>query len=47
MSVNNVPDLRIRKIGDMDADSGGDYVLYWMISFRCSHYNFSVQRAVE
>ena len=45
--MDNVPTLRIRKIGDMEADPDGDYVLYWMISFRRGHYNFSLQRAVQ
>ena len=45
--MDNVPTLRIRKIGDMEVDPDGDYVLYWMLSFRRGHYNFSLQRAVQ
>ena len=25
----------------------GDYVLYWMTAFRRTHWNFSLQRAVD
>jgi deoxyribodipyrimidine photo-lyase len=45
--VSRVPDLRVRTINETEVDSAGDYVLYWMISFRRAHYNFSLQRAVE
>ena len=45
--MDDVPDLRIRTINDIGVDPDGDYVLYWMISFRRARYNFSLQRAVE
>ena len=45
--MTTIPELRIRAINDVEPSSDGDYVLYWMISFRRGHYNFSLQRAVE
>ena len=45
--MNNVPDLRIRSVNDAEVSASGDFVLYWMISFRRVAYNFSLQRAVE
>jgi deoxyribodipyrimidine photo-lyase len=45
--VTTIPELRIRAINEVEPSSDGNYVLYWMISFRRSHYNFSLQRAVE
>ena len=37
--------LRIRAVNDRPPSPGGGYVLYWMIAFRRTHYNFSLQRA--
>ena len=42
-----VPELRIDVRNDREADSSGEYVLYWMIMYRRRRYNFSLQRAVE
>jgi deoxyribodipyrimidine photo-lyase len=43
----HVPDLRIRRIGDAALNPRGDYVLYWMTSYRRLAFNFSLQRAAE
>lgn len=43
----NVPPIRIRRLVDCGPDPGGRYVLYWMIAFRRTRYNFALQRAVE
>jgi deoxyribodipyrimidine photo-lyase len=42
----SIPERRLRSIHDTDVNNDGDYVLYWMISFRRAFYNFSLQRAV-
>ncbi len=45
--MGNSPDIRIRTGNDADCNADGDYVLYWMIAFRRTEWNFSLQRAVE
>lgn len=45
--MSTIPSLRVRAMNDESASDSGEYVLYWMISFRRSNYNFSLQRAVE
>ena len=45
--MSSVPALRIRSIGNADVSTDGDYVLYWMISYRRGTYNLSLERAVE
>ena len=42
-----VPKLRIRTVNDSAVAPQGRYVLYWMTAFRRTHWNFSLQRAVE
>ena len=42
-----VPELRVIPCHDIPVNPGGDYVLYWMIAFRRTRWNFSLQRAVE
>ncbi len=42
-----VPDFRIQKCNEAGANPQGDYVVYWMIANRRTHWNFSLQRAVE
>ena len=42
-----VPDIRIRRVGDAEINPRGDYVLYWMTSNRRLAFNFSLQRAAE
>ena len=41
------PDLRIRCAADQVVNQQGEYVLYWMTSYRRAYWNFSLQRAVE
>lgn len=43
----SVPDLRIRTVNEADFNPDGDYVLYWMIAYRRTGWNFSLQRAIE
>jgi len=48
MPPSQVPDCRIRAIARADrVDAGGDFVLYWMIAFRRTRHNFSLQRAAD
>ncbi|MFN0056013.1 MAG: deoxyribodipyrimidine photolyase [Planctomycetales bacterium] len=42
-----VPPIRITTCNAAPVNSAGDYVLYWMIAFRRTGWNFSLQRAVE
>lgn len=46
-SVTAVPDFRVQKCNDAAENPYGDYILYWMIAYRRTHANFSLQRAVE
>lgn len=45
--MDSVPELRIFRCSDTPVNPGGHYVLYWMIAFRRTGWNFSLQRAVE
>ena len=45
--MTQVPDFRIQKCNEAEENPQGDYVLYWMIANRRTHWNFSLQRAVE
>ncbi len=45
--MNAIPETRIRTVNALDPSADGDYVLYWMISYRRGTYNFSLERAVE
>nr|NIL98164.1 deoxyribodipyrimidine photolyase [Planctomycetales bacterium]NIP70316.1 deoxyribodipyrimidine photolyase [Planctomycetales bacterium] len=44
---SEVPELRVRRGNTAEANPDGDYVLYWMIAFRRTRWNFSLQRAVD
>lgn len=43
----SVPEIRIDPCNDLPVNPKGNYVLYWMIAFRRTRWNFSLQRAVE
>ncbi len=45
--MTSVPEVRILACNNAQVNPGGDYVLYWMIAFRRTRFNFSLQRAVE
>ena len=45
--MSKVPLIRIRTCNKQEVSVDGDYVLYWMITYRRATYNFSLQRAVE
>lgn len=42
-----VPSLRIQAINQAALQPEGDFVLYWMIAYRRTRWNFALQRAVE
>ena len=44
---SNVPTIRIRQVNDREVRADGDFVLHWMIAFRRTQWNYSLQRAVE
>ncbi len=45
--MSSVPEIRIRNANEKPIRAGGDFVLYWMIGFRRTHWNFSLDRAIE
>jgi deoxyribodipyrimidine photo-lyase len=45
--MNDFPELRLRRGNRGEVNTDGDYVLYWMIAFRRTEWNFSLQRAVD
>ena len=45
--MTEVPDFRIQRCNEFETSPQGDYVLYWMIAHRRTHWNYSLQRAVE
>jgi deoxyribodipyrimidine photo-lyase len=45
--LSTVPQIRIRKANDKAVNSKGDFVLYWMIAFRRTQWNYSLQRAID
>ncbi len=46
-SPGAVPAIRIRESNNAAVRAEGEFVLYWMIAFRRTEWNFSLQRAVE
>lgn len=42
-----VPAARVRARNDASPNAGGEYVLYWMIAYRRSRWNFALQRAAD
>lgn len=44
--MNEIAKLRIRSTNNAEVVASHDYVLYWMIAYRRSRQNFSLQRAV-
>ena len=47
MSTTLVPTIRIQYRNTAPLRPDGDFVLYWMIAFRRTTWNFSLQRAIE
>ena len=42
-----VPTNRITTLKDIEPDLEKDFVLYWVINFKRTSYNFALERAVE
>jgi deoxyribodipyrimidine photo-lyase len=47
LAMTQVSDFRIQQCNQAGENPEGDYVLYWMIANRRTHWNFSLQRSVE
>jgi deoxyribodipyrimidine photo-lyase len=45
--MGSVPTIRVRACNGAPVRADGNFVLYWMIAFRRTTWNFSLQRAVE
>ncbi|QDV61321.1 cryptochrome/DNA photolyase family protein [Crateriforma conspicua] len=43
----SIPPIRHRHVNEHPVRKDGDYVLYWMIAFRRTGWNFSLQHAVD
>ena len=39
--------MRRRDLNDAPVNPEGEFVLYWMVAFRRTHYNFALDRAIE
>ena len=44
--MDKIPRLRIHPCNDSPVNGAGDFVLYWMIAYRRTYWNFGLQRAV-
>ena len=44
---SNLPPLRLRVANDKPLNAKGDFVLYWMIAYRRTEWNYSLERAAE
>lgn len=45
--ISRVPEVRIRAANRAELRRDGTFVLYWMIAFRRTNWNFALDRAVE
>ncbi len=45
--MSSVSQNRIEVLNECGIASEGEYVLYWMVAARRSHFNPSLQRAIE
>jgi deoxyribodipyrimidine photo-lyase len=43
----SVPEVRVQAKNEAPVQPTGDYVLYWMIAYRRSRFNFSLERALD
>lgn len=46
-SMKHVPEVRIRRLNQMETNDDGEYIVYWMIAQRRVRSNFALQRAVN
>jgi len=47
MSLISVPEIRVRQCNSAPVRQDGQFILYWMIAFRRTTWNFALDRAVE
>ena len=45
--MSGVPNNRITVLQDIEPDVDKEYVLYWVLNFKRTSYNFALERAVE
>ncbi len=45
--VATIPEIRVSACNTAPVHPAADFVLYWMIAFRRTHWNFALDRAVE
>ncbi len=45
--MENFPNHRVRTLNDMPINDKGDFVLYWMTSYRRLKWNFSLDRSIR
>ena len=45
--MSDFPDLRLRSGNRGEVNADGEFILYWMIAYRRTEWNFSLQRAVD
>ena len=43
----SIPEIRLQQANDVPPRPEADYVLYWMIAFRRTSYNFALEHAVD
>ena len=46
-ALSSVPEIRIRSCNSLPVLQSRDFVLYWMIAYRRTSWNFALDRAVE
>ncbi|MBN1105482.1 MAG: deoxyribodipyrimidine photolyase, partial [Deltaproteobacteria bacterium] len=44
---SNIPSVRVQAMNDRALNPQGNFVLYWMIAYRRTRWNFALQRAVD
>ena len=44
--MENFPDHRVKVLNNMPVNDNGDFVLYWMTSYRRVRWNFSLDRSI-
>ncbi len=45
--MSRVPQIRCRDLNEAPVNADGEYILYWMVAFRRTQYNFALDRAIE
>ena len=40
--MSSIPELRVRQANSGEINAEGDFVLYWMVAFRRTRWNFAL-----